>query len=154
MFSAISIQESWLFEGSDTSLIQLEGYKCIPQVIICISKGGLMIYLHENFKYKLELNDYTTWEGQCIEIMRGKTLNKPLYIGNIYRPPPKNLEFYNQFIEEFAPILVNLDKNNKDVILAGDFNIDLLKINEKHIINEYFDMLTINSVYPKITVPT
>ncbi len=52
-----------------------------------------MIYLHENFKYKLklELNNYTTWEVQCIEIMRGKTLNQPLYIGNIYRPPRMNL---------------------------------------------------------------
>ncbi len=48
-----------------------------------------------------------------------------------YRPPKENLEFYKQFIEEFAPILDNLEKNNKDVILAGDFNIDLLKINEK-----------------------
>ncbi len=88
-----------------------------------------MIYLHENIRYKLklELNNCTTLEGQCIEIIRGKTLNKPLYIGNIYRPPKENLEFYNQFIEEFALILVNLDKNNKDVILAGDFNIDLLK---------------------------
>ncbi len=53
--------------------IQLEGYKCIPQGKFCSSKGGLIIYLHENFKYKLklELNNYTTWEGQCIEIMRG-----------------------------------------------------------------------------------
>ncbi len=40
------------------------------------------------------------------------------------------------------------------MILADAFNIDLLKINEKHIIGEYFDMLTINSCYPKITVPT
>ncbi len=86
--------------------------------------------------------------------MRGKTLNKPLYIGNIYRPPKENLEFYNQFIEEFAPILVNHDKNNKDVILAGDFNIDLFIINEIHIMSEYFYMLTSNSFYPKITVPT
>ncbi len=60
-----------------------------------------MIYLHENFKYKLklELNNYTTWKGQCIEIMRGKTLNRPLYIGNIYRPPKENFKFYNQFID-------------------------------------------------------
>ncbi len=63
----------------------------------------------------------------------------------------ENLVFYNQFIEEFAPILVNLEKNNKDVILAGDFNIDLLKINNQNIISEYFDMLTSNSFYPKIT---
>ncbi len=57
--------------------------------------------------------------------MWGKTLSKPLYIGNIYRPPKENLEFYNQFIEEFALILVNLKKNNKEEILAGDFNIGL-----------------------------
>ncbi len=40
------------------------------------------------------------------------------------------------------------------MILAGDFNIDLLQIKEKNIISEYFDMLTSNSFYPKITVPT
>ncbi len=77
-----------------------------------------------------------------------------MYICNIYGPPKENLEFYNQYIEEFAAILVNLDKNNKDVILAGNFNIDLLKINNKNIISEYFDILTSNSFYPKITVPT
>ncbi len=91
MFSVICIQERWLSEGADTSLIQLEGYKCIPQGKYFSSKRGLIIYLHENFKYKLklELNNYTTWEGQSIEIMRAKTLNKPLYIGNIYRPPKR-----------------------------------------------------------------
>ncbi len=46
LFSVICIQESWLSEGADTSLIQLEGYKC------CSSKGGFIIYLHENFNYK------------------------------------------------------------------------------------------------------
>ncbi len=29
MFSAICVQESWLSEGDDTFLIQLEGYECI-----------------------------------------------------------------------------------------------------------------------------
>ncbi len=48
---------------------------------------------HKNFNYmlKLELTKYKTWEGQCIEVMRGKTLSKPLYIGNIYRPPKEKL---------------------------------------------------------------
>ena len=156
MFSAICIQESWLSEGDDISLIQLEGYECIPQGKVCSSKGGLIIYLHEKFKHKLKLtlNNYTTWEGQVIEVTQEKTLSKPLYIGNIYRPPKENLEFYDQFINEFTPILEKLERNNKDVILSGDFNIDLLKINERNIISEYFNMLTSNSFYPKITVPT
>ncbi len=67
---------------------------------LVVIKEGLIIYLHETFKYKLRLepNKYTTWEGQCIEVMRGKTLNTPLYIGNIYTPPKEYLEFYNELI--------------------------------------------------------
>ncbi len=67
-----------------------------------------MKILNTNLNYKLI--NYTTWESQCIEVMKGKNLSKPLYIGNIYRPPKQNLDFYNQFIEEFAPILSNLEK--------------------------------------------
>ncbi len=40
-FSAICIQESWLSENGDTSQIQLDGYKCIPQGKSCSAKGGL-----------------------------------------------------------------------------------------------------------------
>ncbi len=41
MFSVICIQESWLSEGADTSLIQLEGYKCIPlKENVVVQKGG------------------------------------------------------------------------------------------------------------------
>ncbi len=79
MFSAICIQESWLSKGADTSLIQLKGFECIPQGKSCITNRQLIINLHENFKYKLrlELNKYTTWEWQSIEVIRGKTLNRP-----------------------------------------------------------------------------
>ncbi len=82
MFSVIYIQESWLIEGGDTSLIQLEAYKCIPQGKSCSSQGGLIIYLNETFNYKLkpERTKYKTWEEQCIEVMKGKTLSKPLVI--------------------------------------------------------------------------
>ncbi len=93
-------------------------------------------------------------EGQVIEIIEVKSLSKPLYIGNMYRPPKENLEFYVQFINEFTPVLANLEQNNKDVFLVEDFNIDLLKINDKVAISEYFDILISNSFYPKITVPS
>ncbi len=108
MFSAICVQESWLSEGDDTSLIQLEGYECILQGKSCSSKGGLIIYFLDNFKHKtkLMLNNYTTWERQVIEVIQKKTLSKSLYIGNIYQPPKENLEFYDQFIHEFTSVLV------------------------------------------------
>ncbi len=156
MFSVICFQESWLLEGDDTSLIQLNRYECIPQGNVCSTKRGLIIYLKENVKRKLKLkfDKHETWEGQVIEVTQEKTLSKPLYICNTYRPAKENLEFYDQFINEFTPILNKLEKNYTEVILGGDFNVDLLKINDKNIISEYFDMLINNSFYPKITVPT
>ena len=47
-----------------------------------------------------------------------------------------------------------MESSNTDVILAGDYNINLLKINDKPVIGDYFDMLTSHSFYPKITLPT
>ncbi len=123
----------------------------------CSTKGGLIIYLHEHFNHDLELkvklNTYTTWEGLIILVKKGETLTKPINIGNIYRPPNENLEHYYEIINEFSPILQKLEKNKNEIIFTGDFNIDLLKINDKHVIGEYFDMLTSHSFYPKITVP-
>ncbi len=115
MFSAICVQERWLLEGDDTSLIQLDGYEYIPQGKVCSTKGGLIIYLHKNFKHKLKLkfDKYEIWEGQVIEVTQGKTLSKPLYIGNTYRLPKENFEFYDQFINEFTSILNKLENNNK-----------------------------------------
>ena len=46
-------------------------------------------------------------------------------------------ENYKQFISEFATLLSHLDRCNSDVIIGGDFNIDLLKVNDKPIVSEY-----------------
>ena len=41
-----------------------------------------------------------------------------------------------------------------EVIIAGYFNINLLKINEKEYCSEFYDTLTGFSFFPKITFPT
>ncbi len=62
--------------------------------------------------------------------------------------------YYDEFINESSPILDKYESNSNEVIFTGDYNIDLLKINEKHKISDYFDMLIEHSFCPKITVPT
>ena len=46
-------------------------------------------------------------------------------------------EYLNVFIDEFTPIISRLDNCNNDIIIAGDFNINLLKLNE----NDMFSKL-------------
>ena len=61
---------------------------------------------------------------------------------------------YKQFISEFTPLLSYLDQRKCDVIICGDFDIDLLKSNSKPIINEYMDMVMSYGFFPKMTLPT
>ncbi len=136
---------------TDTSQIQLEGYKCIPHRRSSCAIGGLIIYPHENFEYdsKFKLTGYDTWEDQFIQVKKNATLSKPIIIGNIYRLPKKHLEHYDVFINEFSSILNKFESDRNQVLIAGYFNINLLEINNKHIISEYFDMLISYSFYHK-----
>ena len=79
---------------------------------------------------------------------------KNLILGNVYKPPWYLNDTYQQFIDEFIPFLATLGNNNRDVVIAGDFNINLLKIHEKPIFSDYFDAITAISFLPKITLPT
>ena len=119
-------------DNSDTSLLRLDGYNLISQGKICTTHGGLAIYLSDKYNYKLlSLHKYPEiWESQFIEVSGNKS-QKNVVLGNVYRPPRDINENYRTFIDEFTIILKSFQKSKGDVIIAGDYNINLLKINEK-----------------------
>ncbi len=64
-FSAVCYQECQFKETVSTEQFNLENYKLIPEgkpINPCSAKGGLIIYLHDNFKGRKEmtLNTYST----------------------------------------------------------------------------------------------
>lgn len=153
--SAICLQETWLSDISNLSLLQLEDYNLLSKNSSVSSHGGLAIYLHKDYRYTQIEVDYTStvWESQFIKITDSLT-NKKLALGNIYRPPRDNNANYTVFMEEFALILDHVNNISDEAIIAGDFNIDLLKINERQTFNEYFDMIVASGFIPRITLPT
>ena len=155
-FSAIILQETWLTDEIDTdySLYQIKGYELIPQGKTCGAKGGLIIYLHEDFqlKNKLKLNySKDIWEALFIEIT-GKSLSKNIILGNIYRPPREN-DSYEIASVELNRIMRKLEKRKTEQFISGDFNVDLLKQSQTRA-QDFFDTLSNNSYIPKITMPT
>ena len=98
-FDAICLQETWLDDTQDTSLIQLDNYTCITQSKSSSSKGGLLIYINNKYRYKTIVtpNHSTDWENQLIKITGGILHNKSLLLGNIYRPPNDLNYKYEQF---------------------------------------------------------
>ena len=65
--------------------------------------------------------------GNTFKCMGGG-LSKQLIIGNIYRPPKDLNENYKQFTHELSQVLSHFEELNADTIIAGDTNINLLKI--------------------------
>ena len=48
------LQETWLSENHDLSQFYIDGYTCINQSKSCSYKGGLLIYLCDDFQYKIK----------------------------------------------------------------------------------------------------
>ena len=153
-FSIICIQESWLNENDDISQIELENYTCVKQGKSSSTKGGLVMYINNNFNFKinkLSIRNHN-WEAQVITLSGGG-LSREILICNVYRPPKDLNADYRLFIDEFAKLLDEIGNKN-EVIISGDFNINLLKIKERELFSEFLDNLLAHSLIPKITFPT
>ena len=138
-------------------MFHIPGYKLIHQGFRCTKHGGLIVYINEKYSYKLRnLYDKSdVWEGLFIDV-NGHNLSKTLTIGNMYRPPHDNNNNKNieKFIDEISPIIDIIQKENSYAAIVGDFNINLLQVNEREKYAEFLDLMCTNNFFPRITLPT
>ena len=75
----ICVQDTWLAEGADLTLYQLDGYDLITKGFMSSTHGGLAIYVNSMFNHtSLSLfNGAKIWEGQFLEISK-HDLNKKI----------------------------------------------------------------------------
>ena len=57
-------------------------------------------------------------------------------------------------MNDMRSILTSYERLNSNIIFAGDFNMNLLEVNNKDAITEFFDLIASFSFFPKITLPT
>ena len=67
---------------------------------------------------------------------------------------PLEITIVTTFKEELEPILQELSATNNEVLICGDYNINLLKMNGETHYSDFFDMMLGHSFFPKITLPT
>ena len=152
------IQDSWLDENCDLSLYQIEGYTCLSQGKRCSSHGGLMTYVNSQYNTSVidVKNDSPIWESLFVTV-KDMDIGKGFVVGNIYRPPydKNNEQNITTFVTELEPIIAALNDGNHELLIAGDFDINLLHINNcnKDHFGNFLDMLLGHSLFPKITFP-
>ena len=156
--NVICIQEARIRKNTDTQHLNLKNYTMTTQTSTdrCSKKGGLVTYVSNNITISNSkaYNTYSTWEALCLDIVDDS--NNKITICNIYRPPKNNNNHASTdlFMQEFNPVLLDINKDAKNVVLTGDFNIDLLKLNSNEKFQEFYDTLTKIDLLPVITLPT
>lgn len=153
-FSAICLQECWLPKQCPDQFLNLPGYTRFSTPETCGRKGGLITFVNECFhsgtlKLSRPFHD-RIWECHFLEISGGN-LNKRIYLGNIYRPPRDSFEIFEADLHD---ILTELTNSNNELIITGDFNINLLQIDNNMNASNFFSATTSFGLYPKITLPT
>eukprot|EP00111_Clytia_hemisphaerica_P016655 TCONS_00049377-protein len=96
------------------------------------SAGGVSLYISKKLLYKprqdLSNSCYQSLslESVFVEVILSNRPN--ILVGNIYRHPCMSIKTFNE--EFLQPLLHKIKREKKQIILLGDFNIDLLKCEE------------------------
>ena len=152
----MAITETYLKTGNVNfkTKIGLEGYKSFS-ISSNSNKGGSTIYTKSNLVTveRIDLNSTNDeYEPIWIEINNEKSKN--IICGSIYRHPHNNNDHFNNFLKYLEFSLNNLIKEDKEIYLCCDFNIDLLKIDEISNYKKIYELMSSYGLLPQILHPT
>jgi exonuclease III len=157
----IALQELWTINDAD--VLSLKGYH---QLIFKSRSpktqgGGVGFYISEKLKFKMrhDLSFFTEkiYESIFIEILLPKSKN--IVIGSIYRPNSAyvdmtSTEQLSVFNETLLHTMSLINNENLVAYLLGDFNIDVLKINDHQPTSNYIENVFSMGFLQLITKPT
>ena len=153
-FQIIGISETRLKKTQETTTnIHLKNYN-IEHVPTESSNGGVLLYIKKAITYKLrpDLMIYKKRELESVFIEIIQKDSKNNVVGCIYRHPcMQQCEFIDEYLK---PLSEKLISENKEVILLGDFNIDLLKCDSNKNVSDFLDIIYSTNFLPNITSPT
>lgn len=135
----ICLSETWMCYGD---LPNIDGYTSFENsshrnkssgVALCI-KNSLKANLHN---IRSDINLFKHMDAVFVEFSSRDARNGLFIIGAIYRAPSVKIE---NFIGPWSSLLEYLMVTNSNVILMGDFNINLLDVKNKYVIM-FFDSI-------------
>jgi hypothetical protein len=112
-------------------------------------RGGSLIILHNNLQYKERKDVVTrsierTIELSCVELSK-------IIIICVYRPPGGNYPDFESTMEEVLRITC---RKNKNVVICGDFNINILDSKLSQLSCRFLNLFKSFNLFPLFVQPT
>ena len=146
----IGLCETFLDSKKDI-LLDIPGYRMERLNRKQMARGGLMLYIADRLAYNvrndLSRNEEGIFESLFIEI---KSMRKYLAVGLVYRSPSGSIPSFLKILEE---VLDSVQKHPYELILMGDFNLNLLDQNSASTI-DFLSMMLSSGTLPSVCIPT
>ena len=153
-FSFIALTETWLKEHNFMRY-GITGYSAEHNIRTRKSGGGVSLLIENSIEYTMRddlIIQTDVLETLFIEIdKRQFDKDKNILVGVIYRPPGTDMNSFNNAIEN---IMLKIKSEKKLAYLSGDYNIDLLNIDNHNPSHEFVDLMYSHCFFPSITKPT
>ena len=155
-FEILAFVETWLSEDLE-NLVIFDDYQPVYKHKVTNKEGGgLSIFLHNSINFVLR-NDIIIPKNKqhmydCLFVEIVCKNNNNILFGLFYRSPKYNS--VNQLTETMTEVLSTICRENKKIIIAGDFNINLLRSESDASIANFLDVMMGQNLLPKITLPT
>ena len=130
MFDVFSVSETHFKNYHDSSLFDITNYKMEVKNRthdpVRTFGGGLLVYIKDNLEYE-RLFDLEINELEIIWLKIKPLKCKSFILAVVYRPP-----HINQFSDMIVPVLEKAFDLSDDLVLMGDFNVNLSNIFAKN----------------------
>ena len=121
-------------------------------------KGGALLFVNKELSHfsRSDINSecYSSkeLESTFVEFPSDVKGEQNLIVGCIYRHPSMKISTFNS--NYLKPLLYKISKENKRILLLGDFNIDLLNVETQPEISNFVDNLSSLYLLPTVNIPT
>lgn len=153
--SVICVSETWLESDTNiTNIYKLHNYVFLSRCRKSKRGGGVGMYVRNDLEFTditaLYSFEDTVFECLLVEINLKNKSN--IIVASLYRPPGTDLNIFTNGIPSF---LMQFDKRkNKKLIIAGDFNVNLINYESHQTTNDFVNHMLSHSLFPTISRPT
>ena len=150
-FPVIGFSETWIHDNTP-SVFSMEGFTFYHSDRTKSKGGGVALMISKSFNVTIRQDrslPANLCESLFIEIHF--PLQKNCIIGIVYRDLKSSIPDINT---HFNTLLENNQRENKNVYIMGDMNIDFLKCSSVKSVNDFTNIIYNNSFQPVIDKPT
>ena len=144
-FDILALNETRLDNSILDCEVQIPGYD-ILRSDRNRNGGGVAMYIRTVTTYIIR-KDLSQDTLELLNIEVNKAKSKPLLISTWYRPPSAKIKLF----EIFENFLKLIDNEDKDIIITGDLNCNLIEHAQNHATSKLIDIIDIFQLQQHIT---